>query len=355
MADGRTERTDTVSPECTEDKKTGQFCPPEGRDKRRWVSPDTQQSGLSFGNQLADVLLRGYLAHGNHKAQKGDGVQDGGCVGDQVCGTMYCDLSTCKEPGKPGYPLCCWPASTHVPTSVLLAPALNIEAISTEMNAVDCSDKLSINYWQEQNHAQDINFIFPAYADAVPKDLKSCPSGCPDRFKPICQNGTCTEPSCEQALQYCNLPTAVGDRARLFCGATCGCGVHSSLQLWTGPRWGCGPICHESTVQQLLTAPCKDVDANSPIFSELEKVLPQLDEVPGFTFHGLAASTPSFVKELKEHGCKALLKEEFRDAAQTFCERTHGQVEQKSGSVFCPQARSLPAHSFASYLYSISS
>ena len=93
-------------------------------------------------------------------------------------------------------------------------------------------------------------------------------------------------------------------------------------------------------VLQLEQAPCIDVSPNSPIFGQLEEVLPKVlraeAEIPGLAVSGLPALTLQFVKVLKEQGCRALLKEEFSADAAHFCEGTHGRVAQKSGAAFCP-------------------
>ena len=92
---------------------------------------------------------------------------------------------------------------------------------------------------------------------------------------------------------------------------------------------------------QLLYAPCIDVEPSAPIFSQLVEMLPQIiamkAEKHGLAVSGLPALTLLFAKELKAHGCKALLKEEFHGDVAHFCETTHGPVAQKSGIIFCPK------------------
>ena len=180
---------------------------PRQPDARQWVRPDDEVVSLSFSAQLADVLLSG---HGSPHAT--------------------CNISKCEdEINTPGYPTCCWPQIAKSPDLLTLSKQLRetVGDTSESWNNADCSDKLDFESWSKFGYARFLNGIFPAFAEAVSEHDTSCISGCPNRFKSVCDNGTCTLPSCEHAAKFCQQESKAGNRACMFCGVTCGCDIHN--------------------------------------------------------------------------------------------------------------------------------
>ena len=109
-----------------------------------------------------------------------------------------------------------------------------------------------------------------AFGDAAnPPTRFGCGGGppCP-ATTPLCENGVCVAPTCEQARPYCANSTVAGLRARQLCPITCGCSHPRSSLALALPESGCGERCLQNPIyiDALATLPCTDIELQDPDF-----------------------------------------------------------------------------------------
>ena len=133
-------------------------------DHRPWISNADEFSRISFSAQLADTLIAGH------------GISFENGLSGESCGAgpdedVFSGYKMCYDPSKPDYSPCCWAASTG---SSFSAPQLEqyitsrtMSEITEEINSNKCTDKLSLEYWQQFRTPENINYIFPAFAKAA--------------------------------------------------------------------------------------------------------------------------------------------------------------------------------------------
>ena len=134
-------------------------------------------------------------------------------------------------------------------------------------------------------------------------------------------------PSCEHAARFCQERSKAGDRARIFCGGTCGCDIHNSPLFYTGPGYGCAPLCLVKAKQRLAQAACVDELTNSTRLQNFVEAFKQQRIDPQFD---------RFSAAVQKHGCQAVHMEEFKVGAAFFCLKFVGVSATKSGTTFCP-------------------
>ena len=132
-------------------------------DHQPWISNDDEFSRLAFSAQLADTLIAGH------------GISFGNGLSGDSCGypdeDVFSGQKMCSDPSKPDYSPCCWAASTGTSISARqleqYISSRTMKEITEELNAGECTDKLSLKYWQQRLMPENINHIFPAFAKAA--------------------------------------------------------------------------------------------------------------------------------------------------------------------------------------------
>ena len=227
-----------------------------------------------------------------------------------------------------GYETCCWTGVAHVknPSALHINLASSMAEISNKYQEGYCKDLLDCETMQVLGMSY-ANSFFTAAADSLPQN-KSCPGGCPDRFRPVCKDGRCQALSCADMQPYCHEPyIQAGVNARLFCPQTCGCADAFSPLLWVGPAWGCAKSCSAKVELQIAARPCTDMPFDSPELRAFARELMETGQERGFKLWIKLGE--SFLKV----GCNSSLLQ--TEAGEGFCHPTD-ELDTKGARAFCP-------------------
>ena len=169
-----------------------------------------------------------------------------------------------------------------------------------ELNG-DCTDQLHVDNWFPTS------LLFLSFADIMRSryDINGngslCTGGCfKDGFKSLCSAHRCVTVTCADARHFCNEDSKAGERARMFCPATCGCNNVTAPMLYIGSSKGCPTACAAQREQQAKLRPCKDAEANSP---DIRAVLEKLKDLAGHIWSTYDLPTDRCSSKLPEWLC----------------------------------------------------
>lgn len=125
-----------------------------------------------------------------------------------------------------------------------------------------------------------------------------CPS-----YAPLCKDGKCISPNCDDLKDYCNDVRWLGTRVRSFCPFTCGC---SSARSPLAVTDGCSLFCRRTFEYELRmrSTACEDIDVSDPGW---QTFLDNVDLVQRTSFSDdIAVSIGPQVEALRQYGCAFL-------------------------------------------------
>lgn len=243
-------------------------------DKWYWDRPTEELLDTGFDVKLADQLL-----HGQGKFE---------------CDSVKCSAFSELDRSAPnwGYQLCCLIAVVKQPDldSLRTVREMTVEAAAADRNWL-CIDSIGIGGIDRGALTIDAHRVYAAFADAIGHD-RSCegmhacyalmhvhsftstlPGGCRSNLKPLCKEGQCTTPSCEDALPHCQKASEAGKLARMYCPETCGCNDAFSSLILTAPNLGCPHSCLAKHAEQIAVRPCVDAESRSAEVTEYANAL----------------------------------------------------------------------------------
>ena len=195
--------------------------------------------------RLVDALLGGYT----------------GLRCEETCGPFY--TSSLIAPYR-GDCVNCFTSSTKAAdiSGLRKAAEQDVAEIGVHWNP-GCADMLRPSVNGSVSLGEIDAFRVFLFADAAGND-NSCAAGCPNFNRPLCKAGVCIQPSCADAVPFCNNVSRAGQFARMFCSATCGCADVTSSLVLMAAKDGCPRACEAKRKTQLEQLPCADAGPGDP-------------------------------------------------------------------------------------------